>query len=161
MGSFIVRPLHAADREWVRRFVIERWGAEIVVTRGIVHRPGELPGFVAEDAGTVVGLLTYRVDEQGLEIVTLDSVRPGEGIGTALLAAARDAAQRAGARRIWLVTTNDNLDALRFYQRRGFVLVAVDRDAIAASRRVKPQVALVGAYGIPLRDEIALELLLP
>jgi len=160
MGSLVVRPLHAADREWVRRFVAERWGAEVVVARGVVHRPEQLPGFVAEENGTPVGLLTYRTAGDAWEVVTLDSVRPGRGIGTALLDVVQDAARRAGCRRIWLVTTNDNLDALRFYQRRGFVLVAVHRDAIAASRRLKPQISTIGAYGIPVRDEIELERLL-
>lgn len=66
----------------------------------------------------------------------------------------------AGARRLWLVTTNDNLDALRFYQRRGMRIVAVARDALDATRVIKPQVPLIGAYGIPLRDELTLELTL-
>jgi len=63
-----------------------------------------------------------------------------------------------GCRRVWLITSNDNLDALRFYQRRGLRLVAVHRGAIDEARRVKPSIPATGEYGIPVRDEIELEL---
>jgi ribosomal protein S18 acetylase RimI-like enzyme len=82
------------------------------------------------------------------------------GIGTALIDAVRDVAERAGCTRLWLVTTNDNLDALRFYQRRGFVLAALHRDAIEAARTLKPGIPAVGEYGIPIRDEIEMEMAL-
>ena len=72
----------------------------------------------------------------------------------------RAAAVAAGCRRLWLITTNDNLPALRFYQRRGFVLAALHRDAIAASRRLKPQIPLLGLDNIPIRDELELEMAL-
>jgi hypothetical protein len=57
-------------------------------------------------------------------------------------------------------TTNDNLNALRFYQKRGFVLVSVHRNAVIKSRQLKPEIPLTGNDGIPLRDEIELEMLL-
>lgn len=61
--------------------------------------------------------------------------------------------------RIWLVTTNDNLDALRFYQRRGFSLCALRPGAVDDARHtLKPSISRTGAYGIPLRDELELEL---
>lgn len=63
-----------------------------------------------------------------------------------------------GCIRLWVIATNDNVDALRFYQRRGFCLVAVHRGAIdRSSTDLKPEIPVVGAYGIPLRDEIKLE----
>jgi ribosomal protein S18 acetylase RimI-like enzyme len=137
--------------------VTEQWGAEIVVAHGTVYRPAELPGFVAEDAGQIVGLLTYHVEGDACEIVTLDSQREGQGIGTALIEAARSAARAAGCRRLWLITTNDNTAALRFYQKRGFVLAALHRDAVAASRAIKPEIPFIGNDGIPIRDEVELE----
>jgi GNAT superfamily N-acetyltransferase len=75
-----------------------------------------------------------------------------------LIDAVRQEAQRAGCKRLWLITTNDNLTALRFYQRRGFVLVAVHRNAVELSRKLKPQIPLIGEHGIPIRDEIELEM---
>ena len=125
---------------WVSRHIAEQWGSEIVVAHGAIYRPTELPGFVAEADGEPVGLLTYHVDGGACEIVTLDSQHAGQGIGTALIEAAKDAARQAGCRRLWLVTTNDNTHALRFYQKRGFILAALHRDAVAASRAIKPEI---------------------
>jgi ribosomal protein S18 acetylase RimI-like enzyme len=152
-------PLPASARPAVQRFTRERWGADFVVAHGAVYFPHELPGFaVFDDAGGIVGLVTYRVEGDAGEIVTLDSLRPGTGLGTALLSAAVDAARLAGCRRAWLITTNDNLNALRFYQKRGFHLFAVYPDALAETRRLKPSLPLLGHDGIPLRDELALEM---
>lgn len=157
-GMPTVRSVAREDRPWVRRLVAERWGAETVVAHGTLYHPHELAGFVAEANGERVGLLTYDLRGGGCEIVTLASLRPGIGVGTALLAAVQDAGRRAGCGRLWLITTNDNLAALRFYQRRGFVLAALHRDAVAAARTLKPEIPLVGDHGIPIRDEIELEM---
>jgi GNAT superfamily N-acetyltransferase len=123
-----VRPIDAADRPAVRAIVLERWGSPIAVGHGTVFEPGELPGFLAERDGRPVGLLTYEVRGDTLEVVSIDAFPAGGGTGTALLeAAVRAAREEHGCRRVVLTTTNDNLDALRFYQRRGFRLVACVR----------------------------------
>jgi ribosomal protein S18 acetylase RimI-like enzyme len=152
-----VRPIGEGDREWVQARLAELWG-EIVVSRGRVHDPAALPGFVAEEDGERVGLLTYRVDGLDCEVVTINASPKGGGAGTALMEAAVAAAREAGCRRVWLITTNDNLRALRFYQRRGFRLAALHRDALDRSRELKPSIPEVGLDGIPLRDELELEL---
>jgi GNAT superfamily N-acetyltransferase len=151
-----VRPVGDGDRSWVRATLRERWG-EIVVSRGAVHDATALPGFLAEEDGAPVGLLTYRVDGDECEVVTVDAFPEGAGAGTALVEAAAVAAREAGCRRLWLITTNDNLRALRFYQRRGFHLFAVHRDALDRSRELKPSIPEVGIDGIPLRNELELE----
>jgi len=158
MSAFALRSLQPVDSAWVARHVAEQWGSEIAVAHGAIYRPAELPGFVAEDEGEALGLLTYHIDGGACEIVTLDSQRAGQGIGAALIEAAEDAARQAGCRRLWLITTNDNTHALRFYQKRGFCLVAVHRDAVAASRAIKPEIPLIGNDGIPIRDEVELEM---
>ena len=142
------------------RLLIERWGSTQVVTRGRIHAADELPGFAAMRGSEPVGLVTYRMGDGECEVVSLDSLLEGQGIGSALIRAVRDTAVAAGCRRLWLITTNDNLPAIGFYQRRGFRLVAVNRDALELSRRLKPQIPLIGLDGIPLRDEVELELLL-
>lgn len=152
-----IRPLTEDDREWAAQFVRTRWGSSRVVAHGNLYYPHTLPGFIAEVDGEPVGLLTYHVREGACEIVTIDSTRPGQGIGTALVDAAKREARRQGCRRLWLVTTNDNLSALRFYQKRGFRIVAIHRDAVTQARALKPGIPLVGEDGIPLRDEIELE----
>lgn len=135
----------------------ERWGGEVVVTRGRVLRPSELPGFLAETRGGPAGLVTYEVRGGECEVVTLDSLEEKRGIGTALMEAVEREARAAGCRRLWLITTNDNTRALRFYQKLGFAMAALHRGAIAGSRKLKPSIALIGEDGIPIRDEIELE----
>jgi N-acetylglutamate synthase-like GNAT family acetyltransferase len=152
-----VRPAAAGDAAWIASVLKDRWGGTLVVSRGRVHQADRLPGLIAERAGRPVGLLTYRVDGAECEIVSLNALEPRLGAGTALVEAATAAARNAGCRRLWLIATNDNLDALRFYQRRGFTLVAVHAGAIAAARRLKPAIPPIGDYGIPIRDEIELE----
>ena len=154
-----VVPLISASRPAVQRFIAERWGADFVVAHGAVYYPHELPGFAAfDEAGAIMGLITYKIDDDECEVVTLDSLRPGTGLGSALMAAAVEAARAAGCWRVWLITTNDNLTALRFYQKRGFRLCALYPNALAETRRLKPSLPLLGQDDIPLRDELALEL---
>lgn len=158
---FQLRPLVPADRHWIRGLVAERWGAPFVVARATVYYPDHLPGFVAADQSDhPIGLVTYHILDNQCEIVTLDSLIEGHGVGSELLLAVRSAAEAAGCRRVWLVTTNDNLQALRFYQKRGFLLVTIHRNAVLRSREIKPSIPLIGANGIAIRDEIELELLL-
>ena len=129
------------------------------MAHGKAYRPCELPGLVAA-AGQSIGLLTYFVDGPSCEIVTLDSICPWPGVGTSLIRAALNEAYRASCSRLWLITTNDSLPAHRLYQKRGFALVAVHRDAVTAARRIKIELILVGHAGIPLSDEIELEILM-
>ncbi len=125
-----------------------------MVIHGVTFDAADLPALIAERDGEVAGLLTYHRDGDALEIVSLNAFTPGGGVGSALIEAARELAPA----RLWVVTTNDNLDALRFYQRRGFRMVAVAPDAVTAARAIKPSIPLIGEYGIPLRDEITLEI---
>ncbi len=143
-----------ADRDWMAQQACECWGAEIVVSRAVAHRVAELPAFIARIDGERVGIATYHLTDDACELVTLDAFRPRSGIGTALMRAVQ---RVAGSRRFWLITTNDNLDAIRFYQRRGLVLTAVHVNAIEQSRRIKPQIPRIGNYGIPIRDELEFE----
>ena len=129
-----------------------------MVGHGRVYRPAELDGFVALVDGDPVGVITFSIDSAACEIVTIDSVREGTGVGTALVEAVVAKARETGCRRVWLITTNDNLRMLRFSQRRGFALVAVHPNALEESRRLKPEIPEVGQHGIPLRDELELEL---
>jgi GNAT superfamily N-acetyltransferase len=92
------------------------------------------------------------------ELVTLDAVVPGQGVGSGLLRAVTEEARACGSSRLWLITSNDNLDAVRFYQRRGLRLVAVHRGAVDEARRLNPSIPLIGDLGIPLHDELELEL---
>ena len=160
MKQFEIRPLNKQDRNWVAILQGEWWGSAVVVTRGRVYQADELPGFVAIQDNKPVGLVTYHFEGKECEVISLNSLAGGVGIGSALLAAVRDKAMQTKCQRLWLTTTNDNTAALRFYQKRGFLLVAVYRNALENSRRLKPDIPLVGMDGIPIRDEIELEILL-
>jgi ribosomal protein S18 acetylase RimI-like enzyme len=151
-----IRPLEPADRPWVEEFLRDRWGTPEAVARGRVYLPADLPGFAAFEDDRVVGLVTFELQGVDCEIVTIDALEQGRGIGTALVDAVADAARAAGCARLRLITTNDNLRALRFYQRRGFRLAALYPDALEVSRRLKPSISEVGQHGIPLRDELEL-----
>ncbi len=155
-----IRPTNADDRLWIETLLREHWGSTVQVTRGRLHDATRLPGYVAIYHRERAGLITYRVEGNACEITTLNSLVEGQGIGTALVQAVREAAVDAGCKRLWLITTNDNLTALRFWQKRGFSLVRVYRDAIADSRRLKPEIPLTGEHGIPIRDEIEMEMIL-
>src|ERR1700750_1059350 len=138
--------------------VAELWAPALVAVHATVLRPAELSGFIAERSRRVVGLLTYQVTGDVLEIVTLNAIERRVGIGTMLIEAATDAARHFRSREVRLTTTNDNVDALRFYQRRGFRLAELRTGAVDRSRQEKPQIPRVGAHGIPLHAEIHLTL---
>ncbi len=160
MKPFEIRPLNEDDRAWVVNLLRERWGSERQVTRGRVYQADEHPGFAAIQNDRPVGLVTYKIEGDQCEITVLNSLAEGAGIGSALLDAVRDVAANAMWKRLCVITTNDNTPALRFYQKWGFLLVAVHRNALEQSRKLKPEIPPVGIDGIPLRDEIELELLL-
>lgn len=131
-----------------------------MVSRGVRHDLRELPTLVAAEDGEIVGLATYAAGDGSAEITSLNALRPGRGVGTALLDAVIDVALSHGWRRLWLVTTNDNTHALRFFQRRGWDLVAVHRGAVDDARTVKPEIPDKGNDDIAIRHELELELLL-
>lgn len=152
-----IEPIAAGERDRVVALLAGLWGDEIVVVHDNIYRFADLPTFVARDGDAIVGAATYRLAGDRAELVSLDSLRTGAGIGTALLAAVESVAAEAGCTLIELTTTNDNVDALGFYQRRGYRMVAIDRGAVDRARRVKPAIPLTGRHGLPLRDEIRLE----
>jgi GNAT superfamily N-acetyltransferase len=160
-GATAVRPLTEVDRAWARDYLTEQWGSDVMAVDGELLRPWEHEGFVASSDGTPVGLLTYRLHrDRSLEVTTLTAWPQWKGTGSVLLAAAAEAGRAQGCQRLWLVTTNDNLDALRFYQRRGLRLAALRPEAVNESRRIKPDIPTFGHTGIAIRDELVLEMAL-
>jgi GNAT superfamily N-acetyltransferase len=155
--QIVVRDSASRDAAWIEELLVARWAGPRIVVRGIVHDATRLPALVAERAGERCGLATYRVAGAVCELVSLDACEQHARIGTMLVEALVRKGRDAGCRRLSVVTTNDNLDALRFYQRRGFVLVAVHPGAVDAARRLKPGIPATGTHGIAIRDEIELE----
>lgn len=160
LGPYSIRKIETGDRSWIDNVLREHWGSPAVVTRGKVHHANELPGFVARGSSGKIGLITYSINGTECEVVTLDSLAEGRGIGSTLLKAVESAARESGCTCLRLVTTNDNLKALRFYQKRGFNLVALHVNAVAASRKLKPEIPATGIDGIPIRHELEMEIVL-
>jgi ribosomal protein S18 acetylase RimI-like enzyme len=156
-SEFTIRPLVASDHAWVSPFMAEHWGADIIVVHNQIFIPSMLPGFVAERRGVQIGLVTYSLYAHDCEIVTMDSLMEKIGVGSALVESVETAARQGGATRLWLVTTNDNLSALGFYQRRGFRMARIHSNAVEHARTFKPNIPQVGENLIPIVDEIELE----
>ena len=153
-----IRPIDDDDVAWVRQFSLQEFNSTRVVSRSVLHQVDLLPGFVALLNNVPSGLLTYRVAHGEMEVVTVNAAIPGQGLGSRLLEAARSQAVASGCRRLWLITTNDNTPAIRFYQRQGLRLAAVHHNAVVESRRIKPEIPEFGVNGQPIRDEVEFEL---
>jgi ribosomal protein S18 acetylase RimI-like enzyme len=156
-----LRPLTVADLPAVAALVDAALGGRRQARLGEVVDVLDLPGVGAwDDAGRLVGVATWTPPGPGtseLAALAVAADRRGTGVGGALVEAAAAAARAGGATMQFLVTTNDNLDALRLYQRHGYELADLRPGAVAELRRLKPAIPEVGAYGIPRRDELVLE----
>ena len=148
------------NRAMIDAFIIREWFTLQMVVHGERIDLGTADGWYACENEDILGLITYRIAGDGMEILSLDSLRENHGIGTALLSRALSKARASGLKRITLTTTNDNLRAMQFYQKRGFDMVKLDRNALEQARRLKPEIPLIGLNGIPLRHEIEFELTL-
>lgn len=155
-----IKSLDEKYRDWARELLIEEWGAVEVVTRGRIHQADKLPGFVALLDNKPRGLITYNIESDQCEIVTLNSLIERQGVGSALVNTVRNVAYSKGCRRLWLITTNDNTYAFKFYQKLRFVVAAYHINGIEKLRELKPTIPYIGMNGIPIRDEIEFEQML-
>ena len=158
--NFQILPITAGDRSWIFPLLKENWGSLTMVSRGRYYNVSENPGFTAKKDGQPAGLITYEILGDECEITSLQSMSEGEGIGSALITAVKEEAEKAGCKRLVVLTTNDNAHAFRFYQKRGFTLSAVHPNSMEAARKLKPEIPLIGMDGIPMRDEIEFEMVL-
>ena len=148
------------DRAIVNAFLISRWFSLEMLVHGETIDLSNVQGRAVLESGEIIAMITWRALDDALEILSLDSLHEGQGIGTMLLEQAAAEAKQLGLRRLVLTTTNDALRALRFYQRRGFDLLCLRRGAVDEARKKKPQIPLKGENGIPLQHEIEMERIL-
>jgi len=132
------------------------WGSPLMVISSGVYNCSELDGFAVIKDDVVIGLITYVVKNGECEIISLDSIEEGKGIGTLLVNEVESLAISRKVKLLKLITTNDNLSALKFYQKRGFILAKIFNNAVEKARKVKPEIPFIGNDGIPIRDEIEL-----
>ncbi len=155
---FSVVPMDDALRAAVQPLFDQAWAGPFLALNGSLHDSRTLPGIaVLNNSGAVLGYLLYELCETECEIMALESLCPDGGIGTALIERVKAVAGKLGKQKIVVTTTNDNLHAIRFYQKRGFALRALRVNMMEISRRLKPGIPEIGIDGIPLRDEVELE----
>jgi len=160
MGTFTIEQFNDTHRRWAGAFVEREWGSARQVSRGVLYHVLDYPGFVVIVNGQPQGIVTYQIANGQCEVLLLHSAVEGIGAGSALIEHVIEQARRSNCTRIWLITTNDNYHAIRWYQKRGFTIAAVHVNALEHSRKLKPEIPMFGNDGIPLRDEIEFEMLL-
>ncbi|MFD2829633.1 GNAT family N-acetyltransferase [Corticicoccus populi] len=139
------------------KFFKSHWGSSEMVLSSGVYDCSKLDGFaIVNDKEEIIGLITYIIKGKEIEIISLDSIDEGKGIGTFLVQEIEKHAVKKTCNAVRLITTNDNLSALKFYQKRGFVLKNIINNAVNKARKLKPEIPLIGNNGIPIRDEIEL-----
>lgn len=158
MTKINLRKSTDTDKDFIVKLMDEYWGGEPLIVRDKNYYPSELPGIFAESDNKLVGFLFYEIQGDDCEIVVFESLDKFQGIGTLLLEELVIAAKERLCKRIYLMTHNDNLDALRFYQRRGFSLCGIRFNSMDKARKIKSSIPLIGDHGIPIRDEIDLEM---
>lgn len=149
--------LEPVDQEFIRR----RWEESSwlpVVSIDRTYQPEDVAGLAWRDEwGVPQGLVTWHIEGDKAEIVSVDAYEQGRHIGGRLLDGAEAELLRRGVRHVSMVTTNDNLRAIAFYVRRGYRIVRIDLDGMDRVRKLKPKVPLLGNDNIPLRDMFELQ----
>jgi ribosomal protein S18 acetylase RimI-like enzyme len=154
-----IKRIDDTSKIWARKAFLEWWTVPYVVSREKKLYFDDMPGFVAYLDGEPVGLLTFDIIETEFEVATINSAVQNKGIGRALMEAAIEEAKKRRCKKVWLTTTNANINALRFYQRVGMRVGAWRIGEMEESRRLKPEIPLE-QEGIPIRDEVVMEFIL-
>ena len=149
--------ISTSNRALINAFIKQHWYTTTRIIRGKEVDMTGVEGFFFRDGNSIVGLVTYIIYDNVLEITSLDSLRPNQGIGGRLLDAVIQEAEEKGLQKIVLITTNDNINAIRFYQKRGFDMVRLFRNTMDIARKLKPEIPFIGENSIPLRHEIEFE----
>src|SRR6056297_2734163 len=153
-----IESINKENRAKALEVLRDHWGkTTILVSRGPVHDIRKLPGFIAVKDHKVVGIITYKLENNELEIITLNAFEEDKGIGTSLIEEVIKEGKELGCKRVWLITTNDNVHAMRFYQLKGFDMVAFHEDALNKAREIKPEIPEIGHFGIKAEHEIEVE----
>jgi ribosomal protein S18 acetylase RimI-like enzyme len=148
-------------RNDINELIKEQWAGPMIVSKGHVWDTSVLPGFAAiDDNGNFCGAVTFRMSDGEFEIITMNSLKENQGMGTYLLKSMMNIAKHNYCQRLCLITTNDNTKAIRFYQKFGFTLKAVHLNALEKSRELKPAIPLIGRDGIPMLHEFEFEIML-
>lgn len=155
-----IRDANDSDRDFIMEKTLKEWGDEVVVVHNTIYRPYLLNAFIAETVEKKVGMLTYFIHEDSFEIVTIIVFTQRKAVGTKLINQAKALCMERGLKRLWLITTNDNVPAIKFYKKIGFSVKTVHHGAVEYARRLKPTIPITGHNGTEIRDEIEMEMIL-
>lgn len=150
--------INSRNRNLINAFIKQHWYTTTMIIRGKEIDMTKVEGFYFIEEKNIIGLITYIVYNDILEITSLDSLQENQGIGSKLVEAVIYEAKERKCQKIILITTNDNINAIKFYQKRGFDMAHLFRNALDISRKLKPDIPLIGENSIPLRHEIEFEL---
>lgn len=153
-----IREISPQNRQQINDFISSHWFSTNMIVRGEVVDMTILDGFAIYENETIIGLVTYEINSNECEIMSLDSLKEKEGIGTTLVNKVIEIATKVKCTKIKLITTNDNINAIRFYQKRGFDMVCIYHNALDISRKIKPSIQMIGEFNIPLKHEIEFEM---
>ena len=151
-----INKISSKNRAKVIDFFMEHWGSSEMIISSGVYDCAKLDGFLIEENEIIIGLVTYIIHEDEVEVISLDSIIEGRGIGSLLMKEVERFAKSIALNVISLITTNDNLNALKFYQKRGYQIVVVYPNTVEKARQLKQKIPLVSNDGIPIRDELKL-----
>lgn len=155
-----IKIISSENRQQINEFIISHWFTTDMVIRGNIFDMTILDGYATYENEEVIGLITYKFEDNECEIMSLDSLKEKQGIGTALLNKVIEIAKVKGCTKVKLITTNDNINAIKFYQKRGFDMAKLYHNAVDTSRKLKPSIPLLGDFDIPLKHEIEFKMYL-
>lgn len=155
-----IKNISYKNRNQINYFINSQWFSTNMVVRGELVDMTVLDGFVAYENLNIIGLITYKIKDNECEIISLDSLKERQGIGTSLVNKVIQVATKNKCIKVTLISTNDNINALRFYQKRGFDMVRIYYNSLEIARKIKPSIPMIGEYNIPLKHEIEFEMFL-
>jgi len=157
--NFEIREIQKKDKLKISTLLEKYWGSVNIIVKGNIYDASMLSGFIAyeKENNEILGFLTYIIENDKILLITLNSLKKGLGCGSALINKIEEYALFNNLKKIFLVVTNDNMSAIKFYQRIGFKLYALHKNSIVEARKLKPEIPILGLNSIPIRDEIELE----
>jgi ribosomal protein S18 acetylase RimI-like enzyme len=152
-----IRLKNRNDNDRISSYLKNNWSGDFLISKGKCHSCDELQGLIAEGDYSINGICLYTIVDSELEVVLIESFEENKGIGSLLMKEIESIAIENEIKKIWIVTTNDNINAIRFYLKKGYSFRKISRNALENYRKVKPGIPLIGYYGIPIMDELEFE----
>jgi GNAT superfamily N-acetyltransferase len=156
--AFDIRPM--TDRAALDELLRLRWSDGSIFVRGRLITPPDVEAFGAYHDNKLQGVATWRIEDGSLYLLTMNNITDRRGVGEALLVRMLGLARERKLPHLRVIISNDNVGAFRFYQKRGFRIVAVHVGVVDMMRKMKPSIPETGSEGIRMRDEIELEIAL-